>query len=118
LEQAKYSEAIEAFTAAIRADPGNIEAYHGRAAAYAARGESKRSDDDRETAARLRLADQVKKDAPRFLARSPTFLALFTAVGGAALVLVWLCIRRLNILVGAKAPEWDTEDRPHKRDAP
>jgi tetratricopeptide (TPR) repeat protein len=118
LEQAKYAEAIEAFTSAIESDPGSIEAHERRAQAYSARGQHARSEDDRETAARLRLARNIQSEAPLALAQSAEFWIKLTAILGAGLVIAWLCVRRFNILRGAKAPEWHMMDRRDSRGDP
>lgn len=62
--QKKYQRAVDNFSRAIQADPGNAQAYLSRARAYEQTGLSEWSRDDMENAVRLdpALASQLKKE--------------------------------------------------------
>lgn len=113
LEAREFDAAIEDFTRAIELDHTNADAFDGRATARAAIGELRLAAKDREKADELALERSVSADLPLYIAQhiARRYWPVVIPVGGTLLVIVWLAVRRFNILIGAKTQDFDRDDR-------
>lgn len=110
IDEQQFDEAIAHFTKAIELDPKYSDAYSGRAKAYEAIDDLDSSLKDRDKAAQLRVAEDFSREIGGVLVQRPEFWLVVLSFVGCGLIAVWIGIRRFNMLVGSRTPDFDERE--------
>jgi tetratricopeptide (TPR) repeat protein len=109
-DEQQYERAIEHFTKAVELDPEYSDAYAARAKAYEAIDDLESSFKDREKAAQLRVAEDFSRGIGGAIVQRPEFWLVALSFVGCGVIAVWVCIRRINMLRGSRAPDFGEQD--------